>query len=62
MESTLQNRDRLIVWKVPRTIAKVTGKHYIPNRGDIVIFTEAGLSQFGSSETKQLIKRVIGVP
>lgn len=62
METTLQNRDRLIVWKVPRTVAKVTGKPYIPHRGDIVIFTEAGLSQFGSSETKQLIKRVIGVP
>ncbi len=62
MESTLNNRDRLIVWKVPRTIAKITGHPYIPHRGDIIIFTEGGLSQFGSAESKQLIKRVIGRP
>lgn len=62
METTLNNSDRLIVWKVPRTIAKLTGSPYIPNRGDIVIFKESGLSQFGSNETKQLIKRVIALP
>lgn len=62
METTLQNRDRLIVWKVPRTVARFTHKPYIPNRGDIVIFVESGLSNFGSSDNKQLIKRVIGLP
>ncbi|MDB5181498.1 MAG: signal peptidase [Candidatus Saccharibacteria bacterium] len=62
MEATLHNKDRLIVWKVPRTIARVTGNPYIPNRGDIVIFVESGLSNFGSSDTKQLIKRVVGLP
>lgn len=62
MQTTLSNHDRLIVWKVPRTIAKLTGHTYIPNRGDVIIFSEGGLSQFGSSETKQLIKRVIGLP
>ncbi len=62
MENTLNNRDRLIVWKVPRTIAKLTGEPYIPNRGDIVIFTEGGISQFGGNESKQLIKRVIALP
>jgi signal peptidase I len=62
METTLQNRDRLIVWKVPRTIARVSGKPYIPNRADIIIFIESGLANFGSSENKQLIKRVVGLP
>ncbi len=62
MEQTLQNRDRLIVWKVPRTVAKLSGNAYIPNRGDIIIFNEGGLSNFGGSETKQLIKRVIALP
>lgn len=62
METTLQNRDRLIVWKVPRTVSKISGTPWIPNRGDVIIFNEGGLSQFGSTDTKQLIKRVIALP
>lgn len=62
MESTLQNGDKLIIWKVPRTWAKITHHDYIPNRGDIVVFTEGGLSDYGQEESKQLIKRVIALP
>lgn len=62
MENTLQNADKLIIWKVPRTWAHVTGHPYIPARGDIVVFSQSGLSQFGQQDTKQLIKRVIGLP
>jgi len=62
MQTTLMNQDRLIVWKVPRTIARITNTPYIPNRGDIVIFIESGLSQFGDQDSKQLIKRVIALP
>lgn len=62
MQTTLQNKDRLIVWKVPRTISRITGHPYIPHRGDIIIFVESGLADFGSSDSKQLIKRVIGLP
>jgi signal peptidase I len=62
MENTLQNGDKLIIWKVPRTWASVTGHDYIPKRGDIIVFTESGLSQFGQENTKQLIKRIIGLP
>lgn len=61
METTLQNADRLIIWKVPRTIARVTGNSYIPNRGDVIVFVESGFSLQGSG-SKQLIKRVIGLP
>lgn len=60
MESTLQDQDRLIVSKIQRTISQITGNAYIPHRGDIVIFSEGGI--FGINQTKQLIKRVIGVP
>lgn len=63
METTLQNRDRLLVWKLPKTFARITNKHYIPERGDIVVFVQQGL--FDSStggQGKQLIKRVIGLP
>lgn len=62
METTLQNRDRLIVWKVPRTISRLTDKNYIPARGDIVVFVKRGISDFGEHEDKQLIKRVIALP
>lgn len=62
MESTLQNADKLIIWKVPVTWAKITGHPYIPNRGDIIVFNETGLSAFGQQDSKQLIKRVIGLP
>ena len=62
MESTLQNHDRLIVWKVPRTIARITHHDYIPNRGDVIIFVESGLASYGQDDTKQLIKRVVGLP
>lgn len=62
MESTLQNSDKLIIWKVPRTIARVTHHAYIPGRGDVIVFTQSGLSEFGQTDSKQLIKRVIGLP
>lgn len=62
MIPSLKNNDRLIVWKVPRTIAMITGHPYIPNRGDIIVFNQSGLAAYGQVNTKQLIKRVIGLP
>ena len=62
MQNTLQNNDKLIVWKLPRTWADITGHPYIPKRGDIIVFKESGLAQFGQNNTKDLIKRVIGLP
>ncbi|HET7827570.1 MAG TPA: signal peptidase I [Candidatus Saccharimonadales bacterium] len=60
METTLQNSDRLIVDKVPRTWSRITGHQYVPKRGQIIIFNEDGLPGF--TGTKQLVKRVIGLP
>lgn len=62
MQNTLQNADKLIIWKVPRSWARITGHAYIPKRGDIIVFSESGLSEFGQQDSKQLIKRVIGLP
>ncbi len=62
MQQTLQNQDKLIIWKVPRTWARLTHHAYIPKRGDVIVFTESGLGQFGQEDSKQLIKRVIGLP
>jgi signal peptidase I len=61
METTLQNHDRLIVWKIPRTISRITHHDYIPNRGDVVIFVRHDLFEDGGNE-KQLIKRVVALP
>lgn len=62
MQTTLFNRDRLIVWKLPHTFARITHHDYIPHRGDIIVFTKRGISDFGERGDKQLIKRVIGLP
>lgn len=71
MFPTLQNNDRLIVNKLPLTVAKLTKHPYLPSRGDIIIFNQSGLDFLsgGISDQasqnipqKQLIKRVIGLP
>lgn len=62
MVNTLRNNDRLIINKLPRTLARLTGNTYIPHRGDIIVFNER--NQFGQefAQSKQLIKRVVGLP
>jgi signal peptidase I len=63
MQTTLFNNDRLLVWKMPRTWARITHHQYVPQRGDVVIFVERGLSDFADNGSgKQLIKRVIALP
>lgn len=62
METTLQSQDRLIVWKLPRTFARITNNQILPERGEIVIFVKHGIAQFGEPADKQLIKRVIALP
>lgn len=64
METTLQNNDRLIVWKMARTWSRITGHPYIPNRGDVIIFNEPQdkLEGFAQTGNKQLIKRVVALP
>jgi len=56
MEPTLHNKDRLIIWKLPKTWSLLTNKAYQPSRGDIVVFHKPD----GSNE--QLIKRVMALP
>lgn len=62
METTLQNGDKLIIWKVPRTWARITNHDYIPKRGEVVVFDQPGLSQHSQDDKKHIIKRVIGLP
>jgi len=62
METTLQNYDKLLIWKVPVTWSHITNHQYVPKRGDVIVFTQSGLSEYGQKDSKQLIKRVIGLP
>lgn len=61
METTLQNNDRLIIWKLPETIARIKHTTHMPNRGDIIVFTKEDMPD-ANGKNKQLIKRVIGLP
>lgn len=54
MEATLVKNDRVLVNKLSYRLHGV-------NRGDVVVF-ERDPSQTGTDETKDLIKRVIGIP
>lgn len=61
MERTLQNGDRVLIWKVPRSFARLTKHDFIPARGDVIVFNSPTLHQVDGSD-KHLIKRVIGLP
>lgn len=65
METTLENHDRLLVLKLPKTFARITGGDYIPHRGEIIIFNTTAIHDSEDPtgvQKKQLIKRVIGLP
>lgn len=62
MQQTLQDNDRLIVLKLPKTLTRLTGRDYVPPRGTIIVFAKQGMYDFENNKEKQLIKRVIGLP
>jgi signal peptidase I len=60
METTLFTNDRLIVNRVPVTIAQLQNKSYIPDRGQIIVFKNPLYSAGMSDE--YIVKRVIAFP
>jgi len=62
MQPTLQNKNRLIVVKVQRSWARLTGHSWIPARDNIIVFNQANVFANTGNPEKQLIKRVIGLP
>lgn len=62
METTLQNGDRLIVWKGTKTWYSIRGKSYVPERYDVVVFDRPIFIENGGHNVDHLIKRVIGLP
>lgn len=61
METTLQDGDRLIVYKLPVTLSNIMNHDYTPNRWDVIVFDKPKQLSAPDS-TKHLIKRVIGLP
>ena len=62
MLQTLQDNDRLIIYKLPKTIADIRGKSYIPKRGEIIVFKETETLASGKQIHQELIKRVMALP
>ena len=60
MENTLQDGDRLIVNRLPVTLAHLQNKQYIPKRGDIIIFKNP--QYVNGSPDEYIVKRVIAFP
>lgn len=62
MQSTLHTNNKLIVDQLPKTWADITGHHYIPARGDIVIVSMNQLYSSTGQKESHIVKRVIGLP
>lgn len=60
MEKTLYTDDRLIVNRLPVTVANLTNKTYIPKRGEIIVFKNPQYTP--GSQDEYIVKRVIGLP
>ena len=61
METTLQNADRLIVYKLPKTLSNLTGNELSLNRWDVIVF-DRPTDLSAPESTEHLIKRVIALP
>lgn len=68
MENTLHNNDRVIVNRVPVSIAHFKGEEYVPERGQVIVFANGdadGPLTCGIDSTirdQYIIKRVIAFP
>ncbi len=60
MESTMFTGDRLIVNRIPITIANLNGNSYVPERGEIIVFKNPHYIE-GQRE-EYIVKRVIAFP
>lgn len=61
MSPTLHTRDRLVISKVERSLARLQNRPYIPERGQIIIINGAA-SPTTVSRASELIKRVVATP
>lgn len=57
MEKTLRHNDRVVINKLPKTWAQISGHQYIPQRYEVVV-----LKNPNKSGEKEIIKRVVALP
>ena len=65
MEPTLEGEgvsDRLIVNRMPLTAATLTGKTYLPERGNIIVFKNPLRDNSSGGRDEYIVKRVIALP
>ena len=68
MENTLHGDDRIIVNRIPVTVAHFLGQEYVPERGQVIVFANGDAtgpltcSTASSSKDQYIIKRVIAFP
>ncbi len=62
MEKTMFTGDKLIVNKIPSTIAHIQGKQYIPKRGQVIVFKNPEYSIRFTNGEEYIVKRVVGFP
>lgn len=68
MENTLHSGDRVIVNRVPVSIAHFNEQEYVPERGQVIVFANGGTSSLTNCEPMEgindqyIIKRVIAFP
>lgn len=60
MEPTMYTGDRLIVNRLPVTLARIQGVTYLPDRGEIIVFKNPRYNM--SADDEYIVKRVIAFP
>lgn len=60
METTMHTGDRLIVNRIPVTLAQLQNKQYIPERGQVIVFKNPNFNLGTADEF--VVKRVIAFP
>jgi len=60
METTLYTGDRLIVNKIPVTLANIKNTSYLPQRGEVIVFKNPRFPSGIGDE--YIVKRVIALP
>lgn len=60
MDNTLHQGDRLIVNRIPLTVAQIKNQPYVPERGEIIVFKNPRFVEGRKDE--YLVKRVIAFP
>lgn len=58
MEPTMYTGDRLIVNRLPVTLAQIQNKPYLPDRGQVIVFKNPAFDNV-SNEEEYIVKRVI---